>query len=122
MQNEIANNDIEAKLQDTILKIMTSYRNRTAYKKFLDITKDLKPKSCKVFTGWVSGNYISFDCIFEKNGEGEIIKEIVKGMKNKVEDLNFIYGLNPQKFYFNPIMVVEEQENLYVGFQLMNVK
>jgi len=119
---ETNKNDIESQLEATILEIITSYRNRTAYQKFLDVTKDLKPKSCKVFTGWVSGSYLSFDCVFEKNGEGEVLKEIIKKKKKKTEDLNFIYGLNPKVFHFNPIMVVDEKDTFYIGFKLQKEK
>jgi len=118
MEQAIDKNDIDGQLETLLKKVFTSYRNRTAYKHFLEVTEDLKFKVIIVKTGWVSGQYISFDCKFEKNKNGEIINEIINGMQNKIEDLYFIYGLNPNIFHFNPEFVIDNDKTLYFRFKL----
>ncbi len=122
MEKIIDKNDIDGQLETLLTNVFNAYRNRTAKKHFLEVTKDLKPKSCSVKTGWVAGKYISISCKFAKNGEGDLFKELVKGMQNKVEDLYFIYGLYPEKFHFNPKFFLDEPEYLSLSFKLERAK
>ncbi len=94
--------DIDGQLETQFLRVFNAYRNRKAKREFLELTKDLKPKNCEVKIGWVAGKYIFFACKFFKDGEGDVFKEIIKGWKNKVEDLYFLYGLYPDIFEFDP--------------------
>jgi len=111
--------NIDKQLESILRKVFESYRNRTARKHFLEVTPDLKPKSCTVKTGWVEGKWIAFECIFEKNGDSDIFKEIVKGMKNKEQDLFFLFGLKPEIFHFNKDFIVNETNEFYCRFKLM---
>ncbi len=113
--------NVVKQLESIINELLHAERNKTASQAFYEATKDLKPKSCSVKTGWVSGKYISFDCKCEKNGKSEVVKEIVKGMSKKVEDMYFIFGLNPDIFHFNPDFVVNEPDYLYFRFKLQKV-
>ncbi len=117
MEKVIDRNDIDGQLEHEFLRVFNAYRNRKARKNFLELTKDLKPKSCEVKIGWVAGEYISFACKFYKNGEGDIFKEIVKGWQNKVEDLYFLYGLYPDVFHFNPKFYYDSPEYITICFK-----
>jgi len=122
MEQAIDKNDIDGQLETLLKKVFTSYRNRTAYKHFLEVTKDLKPQKCMVKTGWRAGKYISIYCKFTKNGNGDIFKEIIKGWTNKLEDLYFLYGLYPEIFHFDPLFILEESECFHLSFKLQKTK
>ncbi len=112
---------IHETLSDVIKQVLYKKRNKKARKLFLQATKKLKPDSCIVKVGWRSGEYISFDCYFEKNGKNEIFAEIEKGIKNHDEIKHFIYGLNPKVFHYNPKMIFDEikPNQLYLAFKLI---
>ena len=107
-------------LADVIKQIFEHKRNTKARNLFVEATKNLKPASCKVKVGWRSGSAVSFDCLFEKNGNGEIFAEIEKGIENKNEIKYFIYGLNPKIFHFYPEMTFDELKpnHLFLAFKL----
>ncbi len=116
---------IHETLSDVIKQVVYKKRNKKARKLFLQATTELKPDSCIVKIGWVSGKYISFNCYFEKNGNSEIFNEIEKGVENQNEIKSFIYGLNPKIFQFYPKMTFDEikPNQLYLRFKLKrNVK
>ncbi len=122
MEKIIDKTDIDGQLETLLLNVFNAYRNRKAKKQFLEVTKDLKPKSCKTYVGWRAGEYMSFTCKFVKNGEGDIFKEIVKGWENKVEDLYFLYGLYPNIFHFEPLFFLDEPEQFSLSFKLERAK
>ncbi len=107
-------------LADVLKQIIYTKRNTKHRNQFLEAVKDLKPASCTVKIGWQSGSAIAFNCIFEKNGDGEIFTEIEKGVENPHEITYFIYGLNPKVFHFYPKMVFDELKpnTFYVRFKL----
>jgi len=112
------------KLSDVLRQIIYQRQNTKNRKLFLEATKDLKPASCKVKIGWRSGSAIAFNCIFEKNGDGDVLTEIEKGVENANEIVYFIYGLNPKIFHFYPDMVFDElKPNIfYFRFKLKKDK
>jgi len=122
MEKFIDKTDIDGQLETIIRDVFMAYRNRKARKNFLEVTKDLNPQSCFVKTGWRSGEYFFFACKFTKNGEGDIFKEIVKGMPEKVENLHFLYGLNPKIFHFEPLFFLDEPEHFSLAFKLEREK
>ena len=106
-------------LEEILTEIIFAKNNKKTAKLLFDKIKDTKFKNCIIRTGFVSGRYISFDCLCQKNGDDEIIKAIVKGMENKERDLFFMMGLNPKKLYINPDFIVDyEEDKFYVGFKL----
>ena len=62
MEQIIDKTDIEGQLETIILKVFNNYRNRTAKKHFLEVTKDLKPENCTVSSCWRAGKYFSLIC------------------------------------------------------------
>jgi len=122
MEQTIDKNDIDGQLETLLKKVFTSYRNRTAYKNFLEVTKDLKPQKCIVKSGWRAGEYFFVACKFLKNGESDIFKEIANGIKNKVENLYFLYGLNPDILNFDSMSYYDEIEYLSLTFKLERSK
>ncbi len=78
------------------------------------------PSNCSVKIGWKSGSAISFDCVFEKNGAGDVFEEIEKGIENAGEIVFFIYGLNPKVFYYNPQLTFDELKpgKFFISFKL----
>ena len=119
MEQIIDKTDIEGQLETIILKVFNNYRNRTAKKHFLEVTKDLKPENCTVSSCWRAGKYFSLICKFKKNGDGDIFKELVKGMQDKSENLYFLYGLYPNVFEFDPLFVLDEPEYFSLSFKLL---
>ncbi len=110
--------NIDILLEEILTEIIFAKNNKKTAKLLFDKIKDLKFKNCIIRTGFVSGQYISFDCLCQKNGEDEIIKAIVKGMENKERDLYFMMGLNPKIFHFNPDFICDyEEDKFYVGFK-----
>ena len=57
-------------LIEQLNKVLNSKTNKAAAKLFFDAVKDLRFKNCIIRTGFVSGKYISFDCLCQKNGDG----------------------------------------------------
>lgn len=108
------------RLANVIAGIFAEEQNKKARNKFLDATDELHPASCKVKIGWIAGESITFNCTFEKNGNGEIFEEIEKGIENPNEILHFIYGLNPRTFHFLPETKVDEckPNHLFLIFKL----
>ncbi|HNF24809.1 MAG TPA: hypothetical protein PKV80_10090, partial [Leptospiraceae bacterium] len=66
-------------LESVLNEILYAEQNNAARAAFLEATRGLKPESCNVRTGWSAGQWIAFNCTFQKNGNSDIIKEIVKG-------------------------------------------
>jgi len=122
MEQAIDKNDIDGQLETLLKKIFTSYRNRTAYKHFLEVTKDLKPQKCDLKIGWVAGKYFTVTCKIVKNGTGDIFKEMIKNWTNKKEDLYFLYGLYPNILEFDPNFILDEPEFLIINFKLLKAK
>jgi len=124
MEQIIDLKDIDILLENEIKDVMLLDKNDEARENFLRITKDLKPQKCDIKAGWVSGKYISFTCRFTKNGESEIFKEIVKGIRQKDKEhfLYFMFGLSPDIFQFNPKFILDENEFLYLTITLKNSK
>jgi len=110
--------DIELQLEEELRKSFTARRNNKTLNLLYYSLKNIKPKKCFVKTDWVSGKYIAFNCTLEKGGDSELIKEIAKGIQNKTEDLNFIYGLNPVVLKFDTSFVEEDAQYLYFRFKL----
>jgi len=106
-------------LIEQLNKVLNSKKNKAAAKLFFDAVKDLKPKNSIIKTGFVSGEYIVFNCKFEKNGDGEIITEIVNGMENKERDLFFMMGLDPKKFLFFPDFFINATDYFFFCFKLL---
>ena len=122
MDNKKKDTPIIETLADVIKEIVYLKKNTKTRNLFFEKIGDLKPKSCIVKFGLTIGKEIGFDCFFEKNGEGDIFTEIEKGIPNPNEIKFFLYGLNPEKFHFNPDMVIDDQTPniLYVSFKLKN--
>ncbi len=120
MEQAIDSCNVSEQLEMVIRELLQKEKNRETSKVFYETIKDLKPKSCEIKTGWVSGDYISFSCKSTKSGEGEIINEIVKGIPEikKMQYLYFIYGLNPDTLLFNPKFILDEPEFFYFTLTL----
>jgi len=119
MEQAIDKTDIEGQLETIFRKIFTAYRNRKSYKHFQEVTKDMKPQSCFVKYGWRAGEYFYVACKFKKNGSSDIIKEIVKGLENKIENLYFLYGLYPNILEFDPAYSIDEVDYLSLTFKFL---
>lgn len=108
------------KLADVLKQILQTKRNTKARNAFMAAIGNFKPASCAVKIGWKSGAAISFDCVFEKNGNGDVFEEIEKGIENSNEIVYFIYGLNPKVFYYNPQFTYDElkPDKFFISFKL----
>ena len=122
MEQKIDKTDIEGQLTTLITNVINSYRNRTAKKHFYNAINGLKPKSCLVKCGWRAGEYFSVVCKFEKNGESDVLQEIIKNFPDKTENLYFLYGLYPEVFSFDPLYVLDEPNFLTLSFKLQKPK
>ncbi len=105
-------------LHEDIKRIMTLEQNKENYEKFQAVLKNIKPKKCIVKSGWSSGKDIQFALIYEKYGNGNPFDEFIEGIEGKVEAYNFIMGLNPTVFHFNPITAVSDDEYSMLMFKL----
>jgi len=108
-------------LEEILNNILKDKQNKDSVKLFFDAIGDNKFQKCIVKTGFVSGEYIVFNCKCLKNGNGNIVNEIVKGMENKERYLFFMMGLNPNFFYFNTDYIVNEIDYIFFSFKLFNV-
>ena len=70
--------NFELELEEILDELLNASRNKNARQSFLEITQNLKPKTCITKIGWKSGAYIDFTCKFQKAGQGEVLKELIK--------------------------------------------
>jgi len=115
---EAMQTEILTKLTIVFNEIFSLERNHGTFQIWDETIKNIHPKSCDTRESWVTGKEISFDCKFTKNGSGNVLEEIVKGIQNKTEVLHFLYGLNPDVFHFNPESKIETDEYIFIRFIL----
>ena len=120
VSNPAVNYNVE--LKDIFNEIFFSEINREAGNNFVDVTKNLKPKSCKTKFGWHSGQAIDFTCMFEKGGTSDVITEMVNGIQYQSDAFYFIHGLCPDVFHFNTQFIVENDKTLTLMFKLIRDK
>lgn len=118
MSIQKSNINYEEHIEKLLNELLSSEENTPTANEFRKLTKHFKPKSCETKYGWKQGVAISLTCKFEKGGENDIIKEIVKGINNKSEVFHFLYGLSPDYIHFNPKFIFEDDAYFHLSFKL----
>ncbi len=112
---------LQESLSDVIREIIKKPGNAKVRKLFYETISNLKFSECEIHTGWISGEYIVFDCLFTKGGNTDFFNLFEKTIKNKSEIFAFISGLNPNIFYYNSSMTFNElrPNQYFISFKLL---
>lgn len=87
---------------------------------FNEALLQLKAKYCIVKSGCRSGEDIDFLLAFEKGGTENLFDLFIKNIPNAEFRYGVIFGLNPEKFHYNPKYTIEDNTHYFVKFKLIN--